>query len=137
MKSKNIPEPLPPLHEKEEVSIRNSKETDTGVLSRREAEKLIKAMEDRTSGRVPNIDWLVLPKNEGTARGQYRFHPQMLRLGLDGKTISCFGSYGNDESLWLIEVRFLAKRPTRQPVRFEITAWFNPTAPTGIPLLFC
>ena len=136
MKTKNsTPPPLPPLHEKEEVLIKSFIESDVGISTKSAAEKIIKAIENRVSGRIPRTGWIDLPKNEGVSRGQYHFDPHMLRLDINGETISCFGTYGNDESTWLIQVRFLIKRPPRQAVRFEITSWFNPISPTGIPFL--
>lgn len=128
---------LPSLHEKEKISIEaiEKAELDIAFASHQEAKTLIRQMERRVTGLDKATQDLQLPPNEN-GRGRWSFNPKMMRLDLNEETISCFGFYTNDDSLFLIQVRYLVNRPEGEIVRFEISSFFNPKNPIDIRLVF-
>lgn len=125
---------LPPLHEKEKVQYYSQSRHDVAVVPYEEAERLILQMQESITRFTGTQKDLELPPNKDG--GRFSFEPKLMRLDLNQKTITCFGFYTNDESLWLIQVRYLVNRPKEEPVCFKITSFFNPENPVSIPTLW-
>ncbi len=125
---------LPPLHAKEEVQSEPRHGCDIAVVTYEEAERLILQIQERITGLAGTQKDLELPPNK--KGGRFSFRPRLMRLDLNQATVTCFGDYTNDESRWLVQVRYLVNRPKRKNVRFEITWFFNPENPVNIPALW-
>ena len=131
-----IPANLLPLHVCEEIPFNGTVEQHIAVASYSDAQKIIRSIERRVTGREKNNDLVELPANTGSGNGQFGFRPHVLRIDMRTDTVTCVGIYSNDDSHWIIEVRFLSKRPRNKPVRFEIKSCFNHGNTTLIPFFW-
>ncbi len=126
--------PLPQLNEKEVVTTDVVPRNSVAHLPRKQAEQLITAMVNRISDNSRDRPWIRI-KASGKESPTFRFDPTALRRDLDGETITICGYGDNDDSGWLVVVRFLAQRRHKKVVRFEIQDHYNPQGIALMPLV--